>query len=559
VPWCFHPSIDAAPPAILGTRCESWWLDLDASIDLVRKRAADATLIAAGVSFEATIDRELVADGDTATATVTMYNFGTKPVTLAGVVVPSGPIVSPRTVVVPPDSLARAFRRVTGLAYQQPWWIGTGREKGSWMFPTVPSSVDGLSRREMLTRMAGVPGVAVPEGLRRETDVSVSVMIDDVTVTTSIGPLVFRYADANVGVQDRTAEGAPAVTLEFDHSLEWIQANKSINRSLRLAVKSFSDAPQSFLLRIISPPGLRIDSAPSAITLAPHEQRDVSLRLRGMLKTERYEFAAIGKPVNLPETPGFAPRQPYISGFQTMQYANLPPVRVFHSSGIYLQAADITIPTQLSVIYVKGVLDDVPAALKQLGISSFAVGAEDVLALNLSQITTVVIGRSAYELHPELIAQNSRLMDFVRAGGTLIVQQGGYATAQSRALPYPISFPRTGPERVARADSRVTAIDPKSRLLSWPNAIRDTDWTSWVGSRAQFVPTTVDAHYSSVIETHDPDEPENRNTILVARLGKGTYVYTTLTFFDQIPAGVPGAMRLFVNLLSASISGKAAP
>ena len=171
----------------------------------------------------------------------------------------------------------------------------------------------------------------------------------------------------------------------------------------------------------------------------------------------------------------------------------------------------------------------------------------------------MVIGRSAYELHPELVAQNSRLMDFVRAGGTLVVQQGGLTTAQSRVLPYPISFPRTGPERVAQADSRVTVLDPKARAMSWPNALRDSDWTNWVGSRAQFVPTTADSHYSSVIETHDADQPENRNTILVAHLGKGTYVYTTLTFFDQIPAGVPGAMRLFVNLLGGPISGRQTP
>ncbi|MEO7086161.1 MAG: hypothetical protein ABI442_05400, partial [Gemmatimonadaceae bacterium] len=559
VPWCFHPALDAMPPAVIGVRCESWWLDLDASIDLVRKRAADATLLAAGISFEATIDRELVADGDTALATVTMYNFGKTPVTLAGVIVPSGPIVSPRTLVVLPDSLVRAYRRVTGLVNQQPWWIGSGREKGSALFPTVASSVDGLSRPVMLSRATAVPGAAVPEGLRRQTDVNVSVVIDDVTVSTSLGPLVYRYADASVGVQDRTPGGAPAVTLEFERSLEWIPANKPIKRPLRLVMKSFSDAPQTFRLRILSPPGIRLDSAPTTVTLAAHEQRSISLQLRGALKTGRFEFGAIGIPLNLPETPGSPPRQPYAAGFQQVQYPYLTPVRVFHSSGIYLQAVDIEIPQQLSAIYVKGVLDDIPAALKQLGIPSFAIGAEDLLSANLSQVSTVVLGRDAYDLHPELAAQNSRLMDFVRAGGTLVVQQGGLTAAQGNALPYPVSFPRTGPERVTQPDSRVTVVAAKARVLAWPNAIRDTDWTMWVGSRAQFVPTTADARYSTVIETHDAEQPENRNTILVAHIGKGTLVYTTLTFYDQIPAGVPGSMRLFVNLLSGSVSGKLIP
>lgn len=98
----------------------------------------------------------------------------------------------------------------------------------------------------------------------------------------------------------------------------------------------------------------------------------------------------------------------------------------------------------------------------------------------------------------------------------------------------------------------MTVVDPRARVLTWPNGIRDTDWTGWVGERASLLPTTADPHYTPVIETHDAEQPPNRNSILVTHLGKGTFIYTSLTFFQQIPAGVPGSMKLFVNLLSGA-------
>jgi hypothetical protein len=96
-------------------------------------------------------------------------------------------------------------------------------------------------------------------------------------------------------------------------------------------------------------------------------------------------------------------------------------------------------------------------------------------------------------------------------------------------------------------------LDPTQRLLTWPNRITSKDWDGWVTGRAESLPTTVDPHYQRLIETHDPDQPANSNAILVAHLGKGTLIYTALTFDQQLAGGIPGALRVFVNLLSAGL------
>ncbi len=560
-PYCRHPAADAAQTAGTGVRCTAQWLDLDASIDLVRRRATEAFWLAAGVSFEARLDRELVADGDHAQATITLYNYGPLPVALGNVTVSGGALVSKPSTIVPPGGVARVSRSVSDVVIQHPWWIGKGKNKDTGLFPPSDASVDGIARPELVPQLLVVPGVAVPEGIRRATDVTVTVTVAGATVTGSIGPLVYRYADANVGVQDREVWGVPDVTLELEHPLEWFPTHKSVDRPLRIAVKSFSDDSQTFALKIVAPAGVRVDSLPASLTLAPHEERNVFGRLRGMLDTGRKEFGVYGVPA-APRTPPGRPKEsrpPFLSAFQTVQYGQSSPLRMYHSSGMWLRGVDIAVSPRLGIVYVKGVPDDLPSALKEVGASCFVVGAEDLLSVNLAQITTIVLGRGAYDLHPELLAQNGRLLDFVRQGGTVVVQQSGYGAAQPRALPYPITLKRLLPERVSDANAPVTILEPKARLLNWPNAIRDDDFANWATDRASFVPTAADPRYTTLIETHDEEQPANRNTVLVAHVGKGTFVYTTLTFDQQIQGGVAGPLRLLINLLSASLPSSPAP
>lgn len=539
LPWCKHPSIDAAESAIKSLRCESRWLDVDASIDRVRRRATEALLAAAQLSIQATADREVIAETDTVPVVVTVANHGTLPVTLTDLAVSGAIMHVPGPVTVLPDSATRVSIMISNAVSGRQWWI---RPRVNSMFPSVRSSVDGLERPGgMMLAPFIVPGVAIPEEIRRTTDVTVSLTIAGISVTTSIGPVTHRAADALLGVQTTAVSGAPAVTLAFERGLEWIPAGKPIARQLRLAIKSYSDRAQRFELKVVAPVGVRVDSLPSSVMLGPGQQRELFLHMRGTLPPGRYEFGVVGRSTG----------EEFLEGFQTLRYAHIPPVNFYHSSALYLQSVAIDVPSRLVVAYVPGVRDDVDAMLRQLGVSSIAVNAEDLLSVDLSKFSTLVIGPRAYEVHPEIAAQNARLLDFVRNGGTMVVMNGQYPTSESGVLPYPAVLSRPAPEHVTTADAPVRVLVPRSRLFNWPNVIGPNDWNDWVRERALFVPSAVGPQYTHLLEMHDPSEKENENSLLTVSLGKGTFIYSTLTFFEQLPGGVSGSARLLVNLLSA--------
>src|SRR6185437_3634760 len=145
------------------------------------------------------------------------------------------------------------------------------------------------------------------------------------------------------------------------------------------------------------------------------------------------------------------------TGLRVAQRSYLPPVRVFPSSGEWLQPIDIEVPSGLTVLYVPGVSDDVAAALKQVGVwVTEAATPDQLLSVDLTKVTTVAIGPNALEAHPELAGQSGRLTDFVRKGGTLVVLRGASATVSSGLFPFPIALARPIAERVTQADAPVT-------------------------------------------------------------------------------------------------------
>jgi hypothetical protein len=211
---------------------------------------------------------------------------------------------------------------------------------------------------------------------------------------------------------------------------------------------------------------------------------------------------------------------------------------------------NVQVAAGLNVAYIPGVGDNVAPMLEQLGVPVTIVEPEKVAAADLSRFTTVVVGPRAYESSPALVAANPKLLDFARHGRTLVVQYGQFEMANPGMMPYPVTIVRPG-DRVTEEDAPVRVTDPTSPLLSIPNRIGPDDWTGWVQERSLYMPRTHDPRYRTLLSMNDTGEQPNDAAILVAPLGSGTYVYTTLALFRQLPAGVPGGARLFVNLLSA--------
>jgi hypothetical protein len=163
-----------------------------------------------------------------------------------------------------------------------------------------------------------------------------------------------------------------------------------------------------------------------------------------------------------------------------------------------------------------------------------------------------VIGPRAYETDSAVVANNRRLLDYARNGGLVIVQYQQHRFFTGGFAPYPMTVggPQISHDRVADETAPVRILDQSHPTVRLPNRLTKGDWSGWVQERGLYFARSWDRRYQAVLETHDPGEPEHRGGLLIAPVGKGTYVYTGLSFFRQLPAGVPGAFRLFANLLA---------
>ncbi|MGH7522472.1 MAG: hypothetical protein ACREMI_14445, partial [Gemmatimonadales bacterium] len=200
--------------------------------------------------------------------------------------------------------------------------------------------------------------------------------------------------------------------------------------------------------------------------------------------------------------------------------------------------------------YVRGAADRVPEALLAVGVPLELLSADSLARADLSRYDAIVIGSRAYETEPALVANNGRLVDYVAKGGLMMVQYQQYPFVDGGFAPYPVTIGRPH-DRVTDENAPVTPLDPTHPVFHYPNDIGPADWRGWVQERGLYFARTWDTTYVAVLETHDPGpaSSELKGGLLIAPLGRGTYVYTGLSFFRQLPAGVPGAYRLFMNLL----------
>jgi hypothetical protein len=206
----------------------------------------------------------------------------------------------------------------------------------------------------------------------------------------------------------------------------------------------------------------------------------------------------------------------------------------------------------LRVGYVMGPGDLVPEAMEGMGVTPHLLTAKEVAGDDLSAWNVIVIGIRAYTTRPELTANQNRLDEFVRSGGTLIVEYQG----NTFPAPLPLTMSGRMPERVVDEQAPVKLLEPENPLLTWPNRITTADFDGWVEERGHGFLDHWDPGYTALTETADEGQDPQRGGLLVAHPGKGTYIYVAYALYRQLPELVPGAYRLLANLLSA---GKETP
>ena len=236
----------------------------------------------------------------------------------------------------------------------------------------------------------------------------------------------------------------------------------------------------------------------------------------------------------------------YQTGWQSVGYPGLRPYNLYKAAELKTRKVDVKIVSGLRVGYIMGTGDLVPEAIEALGVKPHILTPSEIVSDEFSTWNILIIGIRAFSVHPELSLAEPRLEEFVRRGGTLIVQ---YQTGNFLA-PFPLSM-GGNPERVVDEQAPVKLLDPANPLLTYPNTITSADFDGWVEERGHSFLNSWDPAYTALTETADPGQDPQRGGLLVAHAGKGTYVYVAYALYRQLPELVPGAYRILANLLSA--------
>lgn len=369
-------------------------------------------------------------------------------------------------------------------------------------------------------------------------------------------PIQYRYQDPVRGDVRYPVEIVPLYSLTVADNRQVIKANAPVSRSIEVTLQSFgrrsletqSDS-RNVQIRLELPPGLTSTPSAHEVQVAPTTGSGdgmlyrVSFTVTGTLPSGEYTINAVA-------TEG---DKEYRDGFTTIQYDHIEPQNLYSRAELKLVSINLApLPLALqgkSIGYIPGVGDNVAETLRQLDISVEILDPAQLHKTDLSVYPTIIVGTRAYQIYDELVNNNRALLAYAEAGGNLVVQYGQYEMLGAGLMPFPITLSRPA-ARVTEERSPVSVIDSTSRFLQSPNLITSADFNGWVQERSLYMPTSAAQEYRKVISIADSGETPNDNSIITLQLGKGRYTYTTLAFFRQIPAGVPGAIRLFLNLIS---------
>ncbi len=244
----------------------------------------------------------------------------------------------------------------------------------------------------------------------------------------------------------------------------------------------------------------------------------------------------------------------YSEGYSLVAREDLGAAYYYQPAAQRVSIVDVKVPKDLKIGYIMGAGDEIPTVLQQIGMNVTMIPAEKLATEDLSRYQTVVLGIRAYDTQKDVIANNKRLLDFVEAGGRLVVQyntMGSFGVPidfnSGKYTPYPATLSRA---RVSVEEAPVKILEPANQVFHYPNEITAKDFDGWVQERGLYFMSEWDPQFVPLLESHDPGEAEQKGGLLMAHYGKGTYIYCAYDFFRQLPAGVPGAVRLFVNLVS---------
>ncbi len=395
--------------------------------------------------------------------------------------------------------------------------------------------------------------------------VQVTYEIDGARLNSRLTPVKYRYQGPWVGGEQRhEIMIVPEVSLRVAPDISILPLSSAAGgREIRVSALNHTKGALAGVLR----PDL-----PQGWTAVP-PRHEVSFEREGQSITKIFR---VFPPAGLAEG-DFAIRfagifngKEYRQGHQAIDYHHIQRRHLYHPAEAIVRMVSLDVSPGIRLGYVMGVGDRVPEALRQLGVAYELLTEEDLAFSDLGRFHVIVTGVRAYENREDLKAYNRRLLDWVEAGGVMLVQynkfefndaqpgQGGQRRmGDSPYAPFPAQI---GRGRVTDETAPVVLLEPEHPVFNYPNRIGDSDWAGWVQERGLYFLDRKDARYVDLVSTSDPFEynrGEKRGALVEAEYGKGRWIYIGLGLWRQLPAGVPGAYRILANLLSLPETGAA--
>jgi len=375
--------------------------------------------------------------------------------------------------------------------------------------------------------------VGYPEN-PKNLEVSLDVDIDGALINVRL-PLMFKSTDPIKGEQYQPLVIAPKVTASLNN-----QAYLFVNRqpkAIEVNLKSFTKNVLGEVIPVL-PAGWK--SSPEKISFNFAQKGDGQLAVFTITPATNSTSTTLNLQVKIAgETES--------KGFRTIRYDHIPNINLFPNATAKLEVADLKIAGK-RIAYLDGAGDLVANALQQVGYEITVLNTSQILLGNLSGYDAIITGVRFFNVNEEAKSVSAKLMEYVKNGGVLLEQYNVNNGLKSSDFgPYPF---RLVNKRVTEEDAKVTFTKPNHAALNAPNKITEKDFDGWMQERGLYFADNIDPKYETILRMNDTGEAANDGSLLIADYGKGKFVYTSLSFFRQLPAGVPGAYRLFANLLA---------
>ncbi len=349
--------------------------------------------------------------------------------------------------------------------------------------------------------------------------------------------LIYKNTDPVKGEVYRPFEILPPVSINISEKSFVFADNKE--KSIQLIVKA-NKANTSGKLQLKSTAGWNLSFKDSNLTLVNKGDEAIV-----DVKVSATANAAKGKL----EVSFSSNGNTYNKSIKRIEYDHIPFQFILSDAEAALVKVDVK-KAGLKIAYINGAGDEVAGCLEQMGYELTFLTDAMIKSDDLSAYSAIVTGVRAYNTNERLQVYYNKLMDYVKNGGNLVVQYNTNSRVgplQAKIGPYPFTISR---DRVTDEKAVITLSNEKHPALNFPNKISGADFEGWVQERGIYFASDVDAHYETVLSMNDPGEKASSGSLITAKYGKGNFVYTGLVFFRELPAGVPGAYRLFANLLS---------